>query len=101
MYNKKLVNDLYNRKLFKTHIFHRDNTDDEEYYWDDYDIKNYHTNNPKQPKSSMYLPRPSVQIIKTNIPNEPKSNKSTQTLPKFYLPNHRFNLNIEPFNTSI
>ena len=139
MYNKILANKLYTRKLFKTYIFHRDNTE-EEYYWDEYDTKNYyiikrtikHTNKPKQtekqteklppktPKSLMCLPKPSVQIIKTNIPHKSDSSSqtqssqtnkstqtfnpvcdgSTQTFPKFYFPRHRSNLNVEPFNTN-
>ena len=38
--NKKLLTDLYKRKIFKTNIFHNDNND--EYEWDDYDTTHFY-----------------------------------------------------------
>ena len=39
--NKKLLDNLYKRKIFKTNIFHDDNKD-ENYEWDDYDTTHYY-----------------------------------------------------------
>ena len=55
MYNNKLVNDLCKRKLFKTNVYHKNNSD-EEYYWDDYDT------------TYSYKPRNPVRISTRHIP---------------------------------
>ena len=124
VYNKKLASKLYTRKLFKTYVFHNDNTE-EEYYWDDHDTTNYYIIKPKQsakpsakpsprPKPTTCLPRPPVEKIlfsnsstqnnststQTNSSNQ-NNTTSTQTSPKFYFPRHRFNLKVEPFNTNL
>ena len=38
--SKKLLTNLYKRKIFKTNIFHDDNNDG--YEWDDYDTTHYY-----------------------------------------------------------
>ena len=101
MYNTKLVDKLNKRKVFKKHVFHRDNIE-EEYYWDDYDTTyGYKMNTlancligvkkttihsatpcPKQDKTTQTtfcLPKPqSTKIL--------LSNSSTQTSPEYYFP---------------
>ena len=83
MYNEKLANKLYDRKVFKKHVFHLDNT--ENYFWDDT------TYGYKMNTSANLVPKPPKQTPKTH-------SVSCQTLPKFYLQTH--NLNIEPFKTT-
>ena len=75
MYNKKLVNDLDKRRLFKTNKFHDSNTE-EEYYWDDHDthiynpgirIKTYIT--PSQLLNIHYNSSSNTKLIYNKIPN--------------------------------
>ena len=123
--NKRELEYIFARKLFKKHIFHNDNIE-EEYYWDDYDTTyGYKMNtlanclSPKQipplkKKHTTCLPRPPVvKILLSNLStqtiplvcnaastqtNKSDCDASSQTFPKFYFPSHRFNLNVEPFN---
>ena len=111
MYNKKLVNDLDKRRLFKTNKFHDDNTE-EEYYWDDYDT----TYGYKMNTEACCLPRKPVSIGERHIPkitNHPvnlhkgekikillsyniyKNTKSSQTSPEYYFPGPHHNF--KPF----
>ena len=108
MYDKKLASKLYDRKLFKKHIFHQDNTDEDAYFWDDYDTTYGYKMNvlacllPSQipqvfkPKQSEKSTQTYTKIttcicnnchhsyneeIATNIPVKIKQNASTQTIP--------------------
>ena len=87
IHNKRELDYIFARKLFKKHIFHNDNIE-EEYYWDDYDttipqaptlpvckhvtIKQRHI--PKITKHPINLHNTSVKIFSNN-----SSNVSTQT----------------------
>ena len=123
MYNTKLVDNLNKRKLFKKHIFHNNNIE-EEYYWDDYDTTyGYKMNTqancligvkkttihsatpcPTQTKATQTthcLPSPQIKkILLSNTSSQTTNtiicNSSTQTQSKLY-----FNLNFYPFNTQI
>ena len=44
---------------------------------------------------------PSSTQSKSTQASSSVCNNSSQTSPKFYFPSHRFNLNVEPFNTNI
>ena len=129
--NTKELNYIFNRKLFKKNVFHRDNIEEEEYYWDDYDTTygykintlancligvkktTIHSNTPypthDKPTQTPYcLPRPQIKKIllsnsSTQFPsNTIVCNSSTQTHPKLYLHlNHNPNINIQPFNTNL
>ena len=128
MYNAKLVDDLNKRKLFKKHIFHNSNIE-EEYTWDNYDTMYYYTNEnedtwflpkPKKEdtacqaslpplKSKPPPPKPQTKILmtwntynnsKTTQTNNPTTtNETTQTFPKLYLPDTRSSYNLQPFKT--
>ena len=150
IHNKRELDYIFERKLFKKHIFHNDNIE-EEYYWDDYDTTYvYKMNTPPncptpisnkvvtQIVKSRHIPkitnRPiclhnneQINILKTRLSHTDKSvqtnnssvqtnksvcvvstqtNKSvndasSQTSPKFYFPTHRFNLNVDLFNTNL
>ena len=63
MYNTKLVDKLNKRKLFKKHIFHNNNIE-EEYYWDDYNI----TYGYKMNTEACCLPQKPVSIGERHIP---------------------------------
>ena len=45
--NKKLLDNLYKRKIFKTNIFHKNNKDG--YEWDDYDTTHYYPETESDP----------------------------------------------------
>ena len=78
MQHKREFDYIFGRKLFKKHIFHDDNIE-EEYYWDDYDTTHTYKMNtlanisPKQleklyqkihtleKEPAMCLPRPQVK----------------------------------------
>ena len=64
--NKRTLDNIYKRKLFKKHIFILDNT--EGYFWDDYDISHIYREKTPQTTSS------------TQTPNH-SSTSSTQTTP--------------------
>ena len=97
IHNKRELDYIFARKLFKKHIFHNDYIE-EEYYWDDYDTTYGHKMNtlanllPKQlekssqtipplkKKPTMCLPRPPVKkILLTNSSTQTASNQTTQT----------------------
>ena len=98
MYNKKLVDNICKRKLFKTNTFHHNNTE-EEYYWDDYDTTyGYKMNTeacclPEKPVNiSTHLPKSKITNRPVNLHANEKiktlltwntyiNNKSTQTDP--------------------
>ena len=98
-------------------FIHNDNTE-EEYYWDDYDLKptskpiNIHTTQhiPKMTNVSVseYLHRnEKIKILvsrKLSVSTQtdnPVCDDSSQTFPKFYFPRPKSNFNFEPFNTNI
>ena len=112
MSNTKLLNDLYKRKLFKSHIYHESNIE-EEYYWDDYDttygykmnveacclpckpvyittrhtpkIKNHPINLHKGEKTKTLLTWNTHHNTKsTQTDNSNTCNETTQTFPQFY-----------------
>ena len=127
MHKTKLVNDLSKRKIYKKHIYHTNN--EEGFIWDDYDTMHYYTNEnedewflPKPKKEDKacqaFLPplkstttsslKPEKRIlIHWNTHNNTKTtqtypsvcNNTSQTFPKFYMPDTRSNYNIQPFKT--
>ena len=127
MYNTKLVNDLSKRKVFKKHIYHNNN--EEGFTWDDYDTMHYYTNEnedewflpkpkkedkacqalipqlksipaPLKPETKILLRWSTYNNTKTTQTDNPTTcNETTQTFPKFYMPDTRSSYNIQPFKT--
>ena len=105
--------------VFKKHIFHNDNIE-EEYYWDDYDttippatpvckhvtIKQRHipkiTNRPINLLSNAKIKiLVSRKLSVSTQTDNPVCDDSSQTFPKFYFPRPKSNFNFEPFNTNM
>ena len=98
--------------------FNHNNNTEEEYYWDDYDlkltskhvtIKQRHIPKMTNVSVSKYLHRnEKIKILISNTSEastqttEPSTcDDSSQTFPKFYFPRPKSNFNFEPFNTNI
>ena len=81
--NKKILDKLYGRKVFKKHCFHLDNT--EGFHWDNYDIYYYYNDENDNYYSPAFKPN--------------QSEKTTQTPPSINIRKHSSVLNPDRFKT--